>query len=875
MKNENIVQNLPFQDDQKRTLYVTVAEDADFHGETLNPTGTRDEQKDEQLDRSYILTLESESDLAHVFSPKSLELLRTIRRRAPASMREAARLVDRDIKQVNQNLNQLERLGIIEFEQQGRSKRPIVAFDEINAALDIDDESTKPESVSTHSQEGTDSDAQNSRPRSTVDSNEEVAGPSSERKPTSEQPDTLELPEGHFTQVEFPGGQAENMLFDSIHDPHLVYDFVRMLSGHIEDGIVGSSTVGFDADEHVESDERQMNAEIYTKAEVLCKTMQYVEEFGIYLVAFLRDDRPLVSSLTDTQVSEFYRICDDEDVGQYLATHGVSETYDERLQAVFGYQKLLNYFTEDDDQHSQSEEDTGPEKDVTTDGDDPREAEVESVAGAKGYPSLTEDEAEVLVDASLEALRSRIETIAQFYLEFCDLYNAIKHGTRIIPLDGFELSGGLAEEPISVNEQYVGALCKTSGDRDGGRPYFLYYPAERLVSRSLYVLEQTHGIFEYLQPPHRNAEREDDGQPLSVRFFASQSRVESDNVTQRVFETKMDSSVDSNESAISDALTALETGEYIQIGNADVKAIVPRSDAFRNPPPPTFAARLSLKGNTVVLTTELDEKPSEEYPVTMTYRQEHGGGARLSLIRKFSMDAEMEHLDFTQCHELDEINEAAKAGNLRFMEYDIRGGDTVREPLDPDEWSMSVPEMPFGRKLVSFLAQLELITQRHIPMPSMVFEEQLAVLRSERDKVDTRADAQAVLDRIEEIGAESVRTHVTVEGDGKRHLLATNPGTPAMTFTLPSGETRSVNDLFDGKQGSFSVHYEEFPGTPEWFIAYLRDHPDVATDVVEGSVPGNEASDGQFAVVTDIDLHVQTFWYDENRVVIRAETIEE
>lgn len=43
---------------------------------------------------------------------------------------EAARVVDRDVKNVHEELNRLARLGIIYYEEDGRSKRPVVCFND-------------------------------------------------------------------------------------------------------------------------------------------------------------------------------------------------------------------------------------------------------------------------------------------------------------------------------------------------------------------------------------------------------------------------------------------------------------------------------------------------------------------------------------------------------------------------------------------------------------------------------------------------------------------------------------------------------------------------------------------------------------------------
>ncbi|MFC7156181.1 hypothetical protein ACFQPA_12080 [Halomarina halobia] len=87
-------------------------------------------------DRS-VLILKSEADLARVFSEKNMELIRTIAEHEPASMRETARLVGRGIAEVSANLNELEALGVIRFEQDGRSKRPVIWYDEIDVEIPL------------------------------------------------------------------------------------------------------------------------------------------------------------------------------------------------------------------------------------------------------------------------------------------------------------------------------------------------------------------------------------------------------------------------------------------------------------------------------------------------------------------------------------------------------------------------------------------------------------------------------------------------------------------------------------------------------------------------------------------------------------------
>ena len=77
--------------------------------------------------------------LHRVTRPKNLELLRTIVREEPSGIRETARLVDRDVRQVHRNLSELESLGLIDFEDDGQAKRPTVWYDAIEVGLPLHD----------------------------------------------------------------------------------------------------------------------------------------------------------------------------------------------------------------------------------------------------------------------------------------------------------------------------------------------------------------------------------------------------------------------------------------------------------------------------------------------------------------------------------------------------------------------------------------------------------------------------------------------------------------------------------------------------------------------------------------------------------------
>lgn len=79
------------------------------------------------------------ADVHRVTRPKSLELLRTIVSHEPSSIRETARLVDRDVSQVHRNLRELADLHLLELVEDGTAKRPTVWYDAITVELPLTD----------------------------------------------------------------------------------------------------------------------------------------------------------------------------------------------------------------------------------------------------------------------------------------------------------------------------------------------------------------------------------------------------------------------------------------------------------------------------------------------------------------------------------------------------------------------------------------------------------------------------------------------------------------------------------------------------------------------------------------------------------------
>lgn len=118
------------------TLKITVGEADELRDRARERIRTAQEGGDLE-DTEHVLNFESYADMARLLSEANLELLEAIAENDPSSMREAADLVDRNIKDVHRNLTELESLNVVEFEEDGRAKRPVVRYDRLEIEVDL------------------------------------------------------------------------------------------------------------------------------------------------------------------------------------------------------------------------------------------------------------------------------------------------------------------------------------------------------------------------------------------------------------------------------------------------------------------------------------------------------------------------------------------------------------------------------------------------------------------------------------------------------------------------------------------------------------------------------------------------------------------
>ncbi|GAA0296929.1 hypothetical protein [Halarchaeum salinum] len=119
-------------------LHITVDNRAQLREDALAFVEDADAGDREAGDDRAVLQFGSYDDLVDSLTPLRLEIAQTIAEHHPESMREAARLVDRDVSDVHGDLKHLEVLGILELEEGGPcgAMRPVVPFDRIEMHID-------------------------------------------------------------------------------------------------------------------------------------------------------------------------------------------------------------------------------------------------------------------------------------------------------------------------------------------------------------------------------------------------------------------------------------------------------------------------------------------------------------------------------------------------------------------------------------------------------------------------------------------------------------------------------------------------------------------------------------------------------------------
>lgn len=99
--------------------------------------GIRSMKEGDEPEDTPLVVVTTKDDLNRVTRDTTIDLINAIAEHEPASIRETARLVDRFPIDVKKNLDELERIGMIRFEEGGGAKRPVVWYDKLDIEVPV------------------------------------------------------------------------------------------------------------------------------------------------------------------------------------------------------------------------------------------------------------------------------------------------------------------------------------------------------------------------------------------------------------------------------------------------------------------------------------------------------------------------------------------------------------------------------------------------------------------------------------------------------------------------------------------------------------------------------------------------------------------
>lgn len=106
-----------------------------------------DEHREDTLDRAerwergeevpHVVNFQDASRLQRVLTPRRLDLIRSLMDEAAESIRSLADRLDRDVRQVHDDLGVLSEYRIVHFREEGGAKQPYVPYDTVKIEVEL------------------------------------------------------------------------------------------------------------------------------------------------------------------------------------------------------------------------------------------------------------------------------------------------------------------------------------------------------------------------------------------------------------------------------------------------------------------------------------------------------------------------------------------------------------------------------------------------------------------------------------------------------------------------------------------------------------------------------------------------------------------
>lgn len=588
------------------------------------------------------------------------------------------------------------------------------------------------------------------------------------------------MPDDFLGSIEFSEESEDRTpeeFIDLTHDPEILYYYILDAKEKLDAGI------------EIDADGKENEVLVHAKVEIFQSVMQYVEAFSIYYLAYIKGREDLIRYLISTQPKEvktFYEKLRHDREEEYLDEYDIDSDYRDLMETLFGYRFMSEEADEEDLEQIDLEE--------------------------SSFDSIEE-----LIEFSAETLDDRIRTVGEFYLDFGNAYNAVKHGNRAIPqTDGeFHISSDDNEDVgLGVDMEFVQFLCRHEGDA-----YITAIPIDHLLEHSLNIADTVHGLFTYLRKIAQAAI--DDEREFSVPLFEP---IESPGKPGR---------------------------QWTRVWNQHSVIILPVTDEIaewmaESEVSRTLACRLHAERNEMVIETENDEDITDGYPILATISQQGIVGLTPRPRVNLEMNLNLTDLDVQHYLDLLELKDATADGAI--TQTKLRD-EAVGEEFALGEletmMDLSSIEDPYDRELIEQLAILQTIMETRIPAPMGLISPQIEVIEDWMDSDRERDDAEEAVEELQEIGDDLDSTLIFIdrvtpdEEVVEEQYVGMVPGRIDFEFGFKSEEDRESFEEVWGPSQQFTVSAYGYSGTYEDLVSYLEENIDRVYEIIESVGAGS------------------------------------
>jgi hypothetical protein len=593
---------------------------------------------------------------------------------------------------------------------------------------------------------------------------------------------------------------------DTIHDPDVLYHYINDAYKKAQQDLT------------VDADDKTSDVTTHAKVEVFQSAMQYAETFGIYLLAYIKGRENLIDHVIKTSpgdVESFFDHLQNDRIDDWLADNNIDDDFQTVLETIFGYLYV------DSVEH-------------------PEEGE------------LTGEDLNKRISESTSILSDELNTVGEFYTMFRDIYNAVKHGNRALPQSegNFQFTPSNTDEDtvsVDLDMKFVMFVCRNNS----GDPYITTLPVDYLLEHTLMLTEKIHNLFTHLKTVSHAVITEE---PFDISFFTYTETTEDE-----------DNEDGDEDKAVSDWVMAQHPSGIV---------IFPRTEEIAalesEPHEWTFAARLELDNNSLILRTRNNDTTTDDYPISVTTRQKGIVGLTPQPIIGLNINFTLEEIDAIQYYELLQIQDLAEAGSLNDIVIIDEQADKEFPAGTFNDFPLSEIEEFIDRNHIEQVALLQEITQRHIPAPLTVFDDQIDVIERAIEADLTRDDAIELIETLDRLGDGHEHTLITVEKqqpdgsviDSKR--IDAPPGTVGFEATTTDGET------YDDEIEHVRIPTTITHTTYDEMVAWIRDDPNALDELVAQIPDDFQTPSVAPRVYIEYQRPEESFWFRKHELTIEV-----